>query len=411
MRKSLFALENADELGQGVEMEASAEEGEVADVGMDVEAEAGEIDDVADAVSDGTDAADQMEEVEALVADAAENGEGLDPVAAEAVRISVEAICARIGANPKAVYSLYATENFASASSRKANTRIALEGVGEFLKDLWKRIKAALTNMWKKVKDFWAKHVSSLGRVKKALEATKVKVKASSGKLKGAAFVEKAPGALTAAFAGKGPVDAKRVKTYIDAQSGFTGMTSALGAELARMKDFNFENFSASDMATQASDKVKRLKDASQTVLIIGGESLTIKSDIDDEGKSFKLEIEKDTTEEADPEAGMVAGSKDDLSGLLDASLVIIKAAIQERSKAEKVQSDTSAAMSKIEAIVAKDTVDAGSDAAKALRTNLAVIYKLNAVVVKVQGIAASQNIRMAKSVIAFTAASLKQYK
>ena len=59
-----------------------------------------------------------MEEVEGLVEDAVENGEGLDPVAAEAVRISVEAICARIGANPKAVYPLYATENFASASSR-----------------------------------------------------------------------------------------------------------------------------------------------------------------------------------------------------------------------------------------------------------------------------------------------------
>ena len=141
-----------------------------------------------------------MEQVEELVEQAAEEGEGLDPVAAEAVRIAVEAICARVGANPKSMYALYATENFQSASSRKANTRFALEGVKEFLQDLWKKIKAALSNLWSKVKAFWEKHVSSLGQVKKALESMKKKVSASSGKFEGQGFVEKAPGFILSSF-------------------------------------------------------------------------------------------------------------------------------------------------------------------------------------------------------------------
>ena len=113
----LFALEEAELEGTEVELEAAPEVGEVADVQVEVEADASEMTEVAAGVEEGMGAADQMEQVEEVVEQAAE-GEGLDPVAAEAIKIAVEAICARIGANPKAVYSLYATENFQSASSR-----------------------------------------------------------------------------------------------------------------------------------------------------------------------------------------------------------------------------------------------------------------------------------------------------
>ena len=127
----LFAFENADVIGDEVELETPVEVGEVADVEVDVMEEGGEIEEQAEAIEEGVGASDQMEQVEELVEQAAEEGEGLDPVAAEAIRIAVEAICARVGANPKSMYALYATENFQSASSRKANTRFALEGVGD----------------------------------------------------------------------------------------------------------------------------------------------------------------------------------------------------------------------------------------------------------------------------------------
>ena len=183
MRKSLFALENDAEIGDA-EMSVSPEEGQASDAANEASDDMNDIAETAEAVDTGADAGEQLGQVEELVEDAVENGEGLSPVAAEAVRISVEAICARIGANPGSVYSLYATENFQSASSRKANSRIALEGVGEFLKNLYEKIKAALTNMWTKITDFWDKHISTLGRVKKALESMKTKVASSSGKFK-----------------------------------------------------------------------------------------------------------------------------------------------------------------------------------------------------------------------------------
>ena len=197
----LFALEEAELEGGAVELEAAPEVGEVADAQVDVEADAGEITEVEAGVEEGMGAADQLEQVEEVVEQAAE-GEGLDPVAAEAIKIAVEAICARIGANPKSVYSLYATENFKSASSRKANTKYALEGLGEFLKNLWEKIKSALSSLWEKVKAFWNKHVSSLGRTLKALESMKEKV----SQVKGTGTYEpvEVPGSLRSIFPVKG---------------------------------------------------------------------------------------------------------------------------------------------------------------------------------------------------------------
>lgn len=177
----LFAMEELDTSADNVEMEVMPEEGEVADVQVEVEQEVAEVSDGAESIEEGMGAADQLEEVQEVVEQAVEEGEGLDPVAAEAIRIAVEAIAARVGANPKSVYALYATENFQSASSRKANTRIALEGVGEFLKNLWAKIKSALNSLWEKVKAFWDKHISSLGRSLKALESMKEKVNQLKG--------------------------------------------------------------------------------------------------------------------------------------------------------------------------------------------------------------------------------------
>ena len=132
----LFALEDINTDSAVGELEVTPQEGEVADVQAEVEPEVAEIGEQTEAIDEGMSATDQLEQVEQVVEQAAE-GEGLSEVSAEAIRIAVEAICVRVGANPKTLYNMYATENFQSASSRKANSKIALEGVSEFLKDMW----------------------------------------------------------------------------------------------------------------------------------------------------------------------------------------------------------------------------------------------------------------------------------
>lgn len=401
----LFALEN-DNIEALPEVDAiSPEEGATAEAQVEVDAEVAETEALATAVDEGTDAAGDMEEVEALVADAAENGEGLDTVAAEAVRLSVQAICKRIGADPKSVYSLYATENFASPSARKANTQIALEGVGEFLKDMWKRLKAAMVRMWEKVKAFWAKHVSSLGRVKKALEATKAKVKASSGKLNGKAFIEKAPSGLVSAFAGKGDLDAKAVQAYIDAQQEIASgavvttkaaeaVASTVGADLAKVS----EELKKAVDAAKGEDKGTK---------IVGGEILKVKFDVDDEGKNVRLDVQREPVEDKDEERGLVVPDKAELIKLLDNALEVVKKAEQVRKDAEKSEQAGRDALAKIE-----KAINGATDEQKpALRAGMSALYRFTAQGAKLRGIAASQNVRLAKAVIGFTNVCMKQYK
>ena len=215
MATKLWAMEEND-LATADELEVGVEEGEAADVQNETSEGTADVAGDADNVEAGVDASAELEQVEELVAEAAEQGEGLDPVAAEAIRLAVSVIARKVGANPKSVYSLYASENFQSVSSRKGNSVHALEGVQEFLKDLWKKIKAALTKMWTKVKTFWAKHISNVGRVKKALDSMKAKVKASSGKIDGKAYLDKAPSSLISAFPGKGDLTFKIVETYLN---------------------------------------------------------------------------------------------------------------------------------------------------------------------------------------------------
>ena len=68
----LFAFENADVVGDEVELETPVEAGEVADAELEVVEEVGELESQETAIDEGTQAADQLEEVEALVEQAAE---------------------------------------------------------------------------------------------------------------------------------------------------------------------------------------------------------------------------------------------------------------------------------------------------------------------------------------------------
>lgn len=403
----LFALEN-DNIEALPDVDAiSPEEGATAEAQVEVDAEVAETEALATAVDEGTDAAGDMEEVETLVADAAENGEGLDTVAAEAVRLSVQAICKRIGADPKSVYSLYATENFASPSARKANTQIALEGVGEFLKDMWKRLKAAMVRMWEKVKAFWAKHVSTLGRVKKALEATKAKVKASSGKLNGKAFIEKAPSSLVSAFAGKGDLTVASVQFYLDSQktiaAGATTTTDLLEAVGKNATDI-------AALRTAVGRTVSTIKADKTGIAIVGGEVLTMKFDGDDESKSLRLDVQREPLADVEEERGMPIPDKSAVIGLIDGALEVVKTVEQIRKDAEKSEQVGRDALVKMEKVIT-DAANQTPQQKEALRAGMSALYSFSAQGVKIRNIIASQGVRVSKAVITYATVCVKQYK
>lgn len=363
----LFALENLDENIDEVELEVSPEEGESAAVQQEVEADVAEVSQMDSAIDEGTEAADQLEEVEELIEGSLEeDGEGLNEVAAEAIRVAVEAICSKVGANPKTMSVLYATENFRSASSRRANTQYALESVSEFLKNLWERIRSAISNLWSKIVDFWNKHASSLGRLLKALEAGKKRAQALQGN---PSFdLVDVPAGLRNTFPVKGDLGEAEVTAYVE-----------VSANAFKQIDQNFkvlEDASKTKALSEIQDNVVKPFQSSKGITIAFGDEKqpcaggkyykwNFKSDVvetlETGDKVIAIEVDEDHGEFTDgrAEAQLRIIGKDKLKAILTDSVNATKGIIKYRDKAEsrarKVNDTLKAISSSIAKLESKD--------------------------------------------------------
>jgi len=408
----LFALEDINEKTAETELEATAEVGEVADVQAEVQEEVIDTNEAVEAIDEGIDAADQLEEVEKAVANAAEE-EGLDPVAAEAVRIAIEAICARVGANPKVMYLLYAAENFQSASSRKANTKIALESVSEFLRDIWNKIKAAMQRLWKKVKEFWDKHFSSLGRVKKALESMKNKVSSSSGRLKDKAYIEEAPNSLSDAFAG-GDISTKVISDFIEAHKKLmddAGKVADKTSEFNSIANSNFANVYTAKPdgsgITGIEEAIQKLKGTTsmKSDTLVGGLVISYEFREEDDG-NVSLEITREYVDKKD-KGGVVLAEKNEVKELLNKVLELINNNIKAKAKQEKLQES----FNKLSIAVEKAISNVNEEKQKSLRNSMKAVYKINAKAPTIQTEFLNLNVKLARAVINYAALCLKNYK
>ena len=407
----LFAFEELAENLNGVELETPVEAGEVADAEVGVQEEVGEIDEQANAIDEGVEAGDQMEQVEALVEQAAEEGEGLDPVAAEAVRIAVEAICARVGANPKSMYALYATENFQSASSRKANTRFALEGVGEFLKELWAKIKSAISSLLDKATAFWNKHFSTLNRTQKALESMKAKVSASKGRPTNELI--SVPSGLASIFPTKADLGIDEVKAF-----GFAVAASILSNnEIFKVAEKMAGGLTLRDVSALVTGFKGAGKDfviGSETQPAPGGKyfkyTFKIEEEEDDDGvKLFKLEVGEDHGEFTDgrKDAKLDIASKDKLKALITTTIDDVKQLIKYRDKVtqrnKKIRDAMKNVDKEIDAIVNKR---AQKVARTSMRTYNLIMTKAPAMEAKVLGL----SVTYFRGVLTYTGVCLKNY-
>ena len=408
MAKKLFAMEELDESVDQVELESSPEEGEVAVVDSEVVEDVIDLDEDVEGIEAGTEAADKMEEVQELVEDAAE-GEGLDEVAAEAIRIAIESICSNVGANPKSIYSLYAAENFKSASSRKANTVYAAEGVKEFLVDMWKRIKAALKKLWEKAEAFMEKHLTSLGRIKKALEAASKKIGASKGTLKDKAFVENA-GGLAAAFPG-GEVSAALIKKFITTHTGVKANVEKVFDITAKfdsvVKDAPSKDAAAIKSAVEGIAKAD-IAIGNEQAPLVGGVYLTYKFEVDEEGVAT-LERDREVVEKAESKPGVALEEKAAVLDLIKSVTAVIDDSTVAR-KEQKKQSDAfNAQMVAFDKAI--NAVGDDAEKAKALRGVSKSIYKMNSKKAVVLAEVVGLNVKLAKAVLGYAGLCMKNYK
>lgn len=404
----LFAFENADVVGGEVELETPVEAGEVADAELEVQEEVADLSSQETAIDEGTEAAGQLEEVETLVEQAAEEGEGLDPVAAEAVRIAVEAICARVGANPKSMYALYATENFRSSSSRKANTRFALEGVAEFLKELWAKIKAAISSLLDKVTAFWNKHFSTLNRTQKALESMKAKVSAAKGRPTNELVT--VPGSLASIFPTKVDLGIDEVKAFGATVSTATNSNKTvfkLVEEMAGVGDF-----SKIETLVTEFKKSKVFTIGTDTAPAPGGKYFKwvfkLEEEPDGDVTIAKLEVEEEHGEftEARKDVKLDIANKDKLKDLIGDTLTDVKGLVKHRDKVVQHNKKIRDAMKAIDTHIDGLKGNTNKKARQTLRNYNLIMTKAPMIETKILGL----SITYFRGVLAYTGVCLKNY-
>ena len=112
-----------------------------------------------------------LEKIEEVIAEAEESGEGLTPDAAAIANVAVEAIRIRMGA--KGGMRALAVENFGQKGDRLSSTRLALESIGDMIKDAWAAVLKFVEKVWNAVKDFFVKIFDAAERLKASAKKMK----------------------------------------------------------------------------------------------------------------------------------------------------------------------------------------------------------------------------------------------
>ena len=124
-------------------------------------------------------------------------------------------------------------ESFGGSGSRLKATQIAMEGVKDFMKDLWKRIMNAIQMIIQKLEEWWVKIFDQAGRLKKRAEKLKARAEATNGTLKDAKDYESGATAADlrtdkAVNEANLPTDFKKIAELIKATNqGFSKNTGA----------------------------------------------------------------------------------------------------------------------------------------------------------------------------------------
>ena len=122
--------------------------------------------------------AGQLERHVEVLTDAEGEG-GAAPEVIEATEIAVEGICSRLG-----IYGgtgIPALESFSTKTGRQRNTRIAIESIGEKIKQIWEAVKMAFKKLVNYVKDFFAKLFDANAKMLARVNTLRAKTKSLKG--------------------------------------------------------------------------------------------------------------------------------------------------------------------------------------------------------------------------------------
>lgn len=260
MARKFFALENADVVES---TEAGLDGADVLELNegiQETQVEAAEVDEIATAIEDAEVAAGNLEEAAEVLEGGVESGEGVSEETAQAVDIAVEAALNMLGASHRGSNLMPSLESWGSGHSRLASTKLALEGVADKIKEIWKKIVEFVKAIAQKVIDFFVKFFDNTDRLIK--NATKMKqsvasksdFKVKEDKIKaGSAAKQFNKGDGTANFATASDV----LKTHAAVARSAKGVVSAFSAGFAAISGMINDSSKTDGLGAKLEDVIR----------------------------------------------------------------------------------------------------------------------------------------------------------
>lgn len=124
-----------------------------------------------ESVDDAIDTATSLEAIANILYKSLDTG-GMSPGAAQATNVVLEGLYARVGIDFKAT-KYPALESFDSMSARRAQTKIAIEGIGESVSRIWKAISNSIKRMIKRLRDMMSNFLFSMKSQQNQIRALK----------------------------------------------------------------------------------------------------------------------------------------------------------------------------------------------------------------------------------------------
>lgn len=385
----------------------------------EVTEQVGEVEDLNTAIEEAEADAETLGDIQETLAETVESGEGVDETTAEVAEIAVEAICARLGIRnaQKVVPSL---ESFGSKSSRVTATRVAVESIGDKIKQIWSAIMAAIKTVWEKVKSFVAGLLKNRGMLEKHLEGLKKRVETLDGNLK--PKEKEVSGGAGKAFGIGGKADLKTAETVLENARKLMGVASVAVQQASRTAGqvLNFEKDPSGatkakgELVGAVSEAVKKLGEVSskdgvsQYGQLVGGKTIVVNAQANAEKQTLDIQIGELSKEQPKTAAAL---SRDEMKSLVGEALDLVKA-LKEYDKVEKDLAKISAECAKVVDAVLKGAANRMEDkeAAEAVRKGAADVRELNSMIGKFGASIPSVIFMSAKAAGDYVSASLANH-
>lgn len=367
---------------------------------------------------------DELSASKQLIDDAIASNTPLDIITMELFENRIREINSRRKLNLPIRFRIDKESDEYSQLDNQSKVEISMEGVGDFIKGVWDKVKSAIKAVFKYLKDFWVKHFATLNLTIKSIEKLKERVSKVEGGPSGKDV--KAPKGLQKAFKSNNSLSSREIDTIGERQSkamsavisvveSTTSFIKTIDANALRsiVQEGNMDQMEKMDDPSKYfSDNVYKESQAfgkKEEPLVEGFYGVVGTKDGDDLSVDVKITWEQEK-HDLDKDKLIVIGSTGELTRLCDNTIKLLKHTQQLGSVVEKVTKDFDKAMNDLDTLVGKIPDETPAEGRKYINNYIKQFRDLIRLIPKVSSKITTLNIKFAKQTSNFIKLSLKNY-